>query len=217
MSKVLFKPENEFTVGKVVCVGQNYQQHIAELKSKKSKDPLLFLKPSTSILHEGEEIILPEFSNEVHHETELAFLVGKKGKNILKTEWKNYIIGAGIALDLTLRDVQREAKKYGNPWTISKGFDGSLPISQFVPLEGISDVQNLTIELYVNNALRQNGYTGDMIWPVDELVSFISKIFTLEPGDIILTGTPEGVGELNSGDHLKAIISEVGMMEFHVR
>jgi 2-keto-4-pentenoate hydratase/2-oxohepta-3-ene-1,7-dioic acid hydratase in catechol pathway len=198
-------------------VGQNYHRHIAELKSKKSKDPLLFLKPSTAILHEGEEIILPEFSNEVHHETELAFLVGKKGKNISRTEWNNYIIGAGIALDLTLRDVQREAKKDGNPWTISKGFDGSLPISQFVSLEGISDVQNLTIELYVNKKLRQKGFTGDMIWPVDELVSFISKIFTLESGDIILTGTPEGVGELNSGDHLKAMISEVGTMEFHVR
>jgi acylpyruvate hydrolase len=216
MSRVLLKPESTLGVGKIVCVGQNYILHIEELKSKRSKDPLIFLKPSTAILSEGNPIILPDFSDEIHHETELALLIGKKAKNISKSDWKNYVVGAGIALDLTLRDVQREAKKNGHPWTICKGFDGSCPISSFTPLQNISDIQKLNIELYINNTLRQKGYTGDMIWPVDEVLVFISKIFTLEPGDIILTGTPAGVGKIKSGDHLRAQISDLGMVEFDV-
>jgi len=216
MSKVLLKPDSSLNVGKIVCVGQNYILHIEELKSKRSKDPLIFLKPSTALLLEGYSIILPDFSNEIHHETELALLIGRKAKNISKSDWKDYVIGAGIALDLTLRDVQREAKNHGHPWTICKGFDGSCPISSFTPLKNISDVQNLNIELYINNTLRQKGYTGDMIWPVDEVLVFISKIFTLEPGDIILTGTPAGVGEIKSGDHLRAQITDLGKIEFDV-
>jgi 5-carboxymethyl-2-hydroxymuconate isomerase len=175
------------------------------------------MKPSTAILPQGRAIELPEFSNEVHHETELALLVGKEGKNIKSGEWENYVSGLGIALDLTLRDIQNEAKKNGHPWTICKGFDGSCPISKFTRLEHVADIQNLKIQLFVNENLRQDGFTGDMIWSVDELVVFISKIFTLEAGDIILTGTPEGVGKLDSGDHLRAVISEVGSMEFDVQ
>jgi 5-carboxymethyl-2-hydroxymuconate isomerase len=217
MSTIQFEPDKSHIVGKIICVGQNYKRHIEELKSIKSKDPLIFMKPSTAILPQGRAIILPVFSNEVHHETELALLIGKEGKNITSGKWKNYVSGLGIALDLTLRDIQNEAKKNGHPWTICKGFDGSCPISKFIPLEHVADIQNLKIQLFVNENLRQDGFTGDMIWSVDELVVYISKIFTLEPGDIILTGTPEGVGKLYSGDHLRAVISEVGSMEFDVQ
>jgi 5-carboxymethyl-2-hydroxymuconate isomerase len=216
MSSVLLIPDQEFKVGKIVCVGQNYTLHIEELNSKRSKDPLIFLKPSTAIVHVGEKIQLPTISNEVHHETELALLVGKKAKNVLKQEWKDYISGVGIALDLTLRDLQREAKKNGHPWTICKGFDYSCPISTFIPLDDIRDIQKLDIELYVNKELKQKGYTGDMIWTVGEILAFITGIFTLEKGDIILTGTPAGVGPIHAGDHLKATISEIGIIEFEL-
>ncbi len=217
MSHVILEPDKRIRVGKIICVGQNYKKHIDELKSTRSKDPLIFMKPSTSILHESNPIILPDFSEEVHHETELALLIGKSAKNIPAGKWKDYVEGAGIALDLTLRDVQNEAKKNGHPWTICKGFDGSCPLSKFIPLQNIKDIQNLRIQLYVNNDLRQDGFSGDMIWTVDELLVFISRIFTLEPGDLILTGTPEGVGKLESGDQLRATITEVGTMDFEVK
>ena len=216
MSIVKVAGGKEFHVGKIVCVGQNYQLHIDELKSKKSKKPVLFLKPSTAILHPGELISLPEYSKEVHHEVELALLIGKEAKKIEKSRWREYVIGAGIALDLTLRDIQREAKQNGHPWTVSKGFDSSCPISTFVPIEKISDIQNLRIDLFVNDSRRQEGYTRDMIWAVDELISYITGIFTLEPGDIVLTGTPAGVSELKSGDHLYAEISHIGTVQFDV-
>lgn len=217
MSTIKLDQNTIIRVGKIICVGQNYKKHIDEMKSIKNKDPLLFMKPSTAILREGKMIHLPVFSKDVHYETELALLIGKKAKNISADLWKDYVNAVGIALDLTLRDLQSEAKKKGHPWAVSKGFDDSCPISTFTPLEIIEDIQRLTIKLYVNNNLRQDGYTGDMIWPVGELLAFISKIFTLEPGDVILTGTPEGVGKLNSGDHLRAMISEIGSMEFTVK
>ncbi len=216
MSIARLNPDQTFNVGKIVCVGQNYRLHIKEMKSKTSKDPVLFFNPSTALLTEGKNISLPDYSNEVHYETELALLVGKKAKNISCSEWKNYIIGAGIALDLTLRDWQRKAKEKGHPWAVAKGFDGSCPVSSFTPLSDIRDIQSLSIHLYLNNELRQDSNTREMIRPVDELLAYISKIFTLEEGDIILTGTPAGVGEIKSGDHLRAVISEIGSVEFIV-
>ena len=216
MSTVLLKPDKQIKVGKIVCIGQNYMRHIDELKSKITKTPLLFFKPATAILTEGNLINLPTISNEVHHETELALLLGKEAKNISKSSWKEYVAGVGLALDLTLRDIQREAKKNGLPWAVCKGFDSSCPISSFVSLDSISDIQNLSIELFVNNEKRQEGFTGDMIWPVDELLTYITTIFTLEPGDIVLTGTPDGVGEIHTGDHLHAKISNVAEIDFQV-
>jgi 5-carboxymethyl-2-hydroxymuconate isomerase len=217
MSTITLEPNTIIRVGKIICIGQNYVKHIDEMKSVRNKDPLIFMKPSTAILPEGKHINLPDFSREVHHETELALLIGKEAKNISEVQWKDHVSGLGVALDLTLRDLQNAAKKNGHPWTISKGFDESCPISTFVPLERITDIQRLNIQLFVNDILRQDGNTGDMIWQIGELLAYISKIFTLEPGDIILTGTPEGVGKLNPGDQLRASISEVGSMEFIVK
>jgi len=216
MSTVKLKPDQKFKVGKIVCVGQNYRRHIEEMKSKTSKDPVLFLKPSTALLSEGDPIDLPDYSNEVHFESELALLVGKRAKNVNHSEWKKYICGAGIALDLTLRDWQRRAKEKGHPWAVAKGFDGSCPISTFIPISKIEDIQSLSIQFYLNGALKQDGNTREMIHSVDGLIAYISKIFTLEEGDIVLTGTPAGVGEIKSGDKLRANISEVGSMEFIV-
>jgi 5-carboxymethyl-2-hydroxymuconate isomerase len=216
MTIIKLLPDQIFNVGKIVCVGQNYRLHIEEMKSKTTKDPVLFLKPSTALLPEGNEIILPEYSNEVHFETELALLVGKKARNINRSAWREYISGIGIALDLTLRDWQRRAKEKGHPWAVAKGFDGSCPISSFVPLRENVDIQSLSIQFYLNNELRQDANTREMIHTVDELLAYISGIFTLEEGDLVLTGTPAGVGEIRSGDKLAATISEIGTVNFIV-
>ena len=175
-----------------------------------------FLKPATAILNEGKPIILPTFSKEIHHEVELAFLMHKKTKSIKPGEWKNYVAGAGIALDLTLRDLQVEAKKKGLPWTVCKGFDGACPIGQFKRLDQIPNIDNLDIKLWVNGKIRQSGNTNQMIYPPSILIEYISSIFTLEPGDIILTGTPSGVGPLQKDDIVKGKIEHIGEIHFKV-
>jgi 2-keto-4-pentenoate hydratase/2-oxohepta-3-ene-1,7-dioic acid hydratase in catechol pathway len=216
MAYVTLRPDQKFAVGKIIAVGRNYSEHVKEMGAEKDQPPVLFLKPPTAILHTGNPIHLPAFSNEVHHEIELALLIGVGGKEIHKKDWKKHVAGAGIALDLTLRDLQNSAKEKGNPWTISKGFDGSCPISQFTPLDRISDLHALQLELSVNGVIKQSASTQKMIYAVDELLTYASTYFTLEPGDIILTGTPAGVGKIISGDILLARISELGEIQFTV-
>jgi 2-keto-4-pentenoate hydratase/2-oxohepta-3-ene-1,7-dioic acid hydratase in catechol pathway len=216
MTEILLKPDINYSVGKIVCVGQNYTKHIKEMSAQKTKTPVLFLKPSTAIIKEGTPIFLPEFSVEVHHEVELALLIGKLATKISSDDWLNYIAGAGIALDLTLRDLQREAKDGGLPWSVSKGFDGSCPLSDFVPISDIDNLQNLSIRLDVNGQTRQKGNTSEMIFSIPVLIAYISMIFTLEPGDIILTGTPSGVSPLTNGDVLEASIEKIGSIKFNV-
>lgn len=216
MAKVFLKPNREYPVGKIICVGRNYDEHISEMSAEKPLEPVLFLKPSTSILNEGEAITLPKFSKEVHHEIELALLISNEAKAINANSWKKFVGGAGIALDLTLRDFQLTAKKKGLPWTVSKGFDGACPIGIFTPLEDIANIESLTIELFVNGNLKQTGNTNQMIFKPGVLLEYITSIFTLEPGDIVLTGTPSGVGALHPGDNVLGIIENVGEINFKV-
>ena len=217
MAKIILKPDVEFKVGKIVCVGRNYDEHISEMSAERLSDPVLFLKPSTAILNEGEPIILPPYSNEIHHEIELALLISKETKSIKASDWTNYVAGAGIALDLTLRDYQSVAKKKGLPWSVSKGFDGACPIGALVPMENIENIDNLKLELYVNGKLRQSGNTNQMIFSPSILLEHISSIFTLEHGDIILTGTPSGVGPIQSGDEIRGMIENIGEIKFKVQ
>jgi 5-carboxymethyl-2-hydroxymuconate isomerase len=216
MKTIILRPRKEFRVGKIVCIGRNYDKHISEMSAERTSDPVLFLKPSTAILNEGNNITLPTFSNEVHHEIELALLIDKEAKSIKSENWRKYIAGAGIALDLTLRDHQSVAKKKGLPWCVSKGFDGACPISSFVSIDDIRNINKLKIELFVNDEIRQSGNTNQMIFPPGKLLEYITSIFTLEPGDIILTGTPSGVGPLKTGDQLKGVIENIGEIEFAV-
>lgn len=216
MASVILEPDITFKVGKIVCVGRNYVKHIAEMAAERSKDPILFLKPSTSIVNKGQPIILPKYSNEIHHEIELALLIGKKSINITQEKWMDSIAGAGIGIDLTLRDLQKIAKQQGLPWSVCKGFDGSCPISNFTPIKKIKDIQKLKLQLWINGKLKQIGTTSEMIFPVDFLIAYISRIFTLEPGDIVLTGTPHGVGPIRSGDDLQAKIEDIGEVKFVV-
>lgn len=206
-----------YRVGKVVCLGRNYSEHIAELGNAVPDRPVIFIKPATSIIGAGEEIVIPDYSQDCHHEVELALLIGKWGKNISATEAMNHIAGYGVGIDLTLRDVQSELKKKGLPWEVAKGFDTSCPLSDFVAANQVVDPQQLGLKLWVNGELRQDGNSSQMIHRIPAILQEISRIFTLEEGDIILTGTPSGVGPLVSGDKVRAAIDQVGCLEVTVR
>ncbi|MTD39497.1 fumarylacetoacetate hydrolase family protein [Erwinia sp. CPCC 100877] len=193
----------DYPVSKVVCVGSNYALHIREMGSATPKEPVLFIKPETSLCDLGQPLVLPQGLGEVHHEVELAVLIGSTLKQASEEHVSQAIAGYGVALDLTLRDLQGKLKKAGHPWEKAKGFDNACPISGFIPTaEYHGDPQNSELSLAVNGEVRQQGTTADMIYPVLPLIACISRFFTLRAGDVVLTGTPEGVGPLRSGDEL---------------
>jgi len=190
------------TIPKIICVGRNYAEHAKEMKADVPTTPVLFLKPPTAVVHNHGSVVIPPVSRELHHEVEMTVLIGKGGKNISREKAMEHIAGYGIGLDMTLRDLQSDAKKKGLPWSVAKGFDTSAPLSDFVPAASVANPHQLTVELTVNGSARQKGSTSDFIFKLDQLVSSISQIFTLEPGDVIFTGTPEGVAQAVAGDTL---------------
>jgi 5-carboxymethyl-2-hydroxymuconate isomerase len=208
--------QETFPVGKIICLGRNYLDHIRELGNKVPDRAVIFCKPASSLLEDGGTIKIPEYSNDCHHELELALLVGKDGKNIPEETALSYLAGYGVALDLTLRDLQSELKGKGLPWEIAKGFDTSCPISRFVPARQIDNPNQLQLKLIVNGEVRQEGNTGQMMRSVEEIVAEVSTYYTLEPGDIILTGTPAGVSRIISGDQLEGTIEQVGSLQVAV-
>lgn len=205
-----------FSVGKIVCLGRNYVDHIKELGNEIPERAVIFTKPATSIIHDGGEIRIPDYSSDCHYEVELAVLIGTEGHGVSADNAMAMIAGYGVAIDLTLRDVQGELKKKGLPWDIAKGFDTACPISTFVTAEEVSDPHNLQLQLWVNGELQQDGNTAQMMRRIPQIISEISQIFTLLPGDLILTGTPAGVGPIQSGDVVKAEIEQVGRLEVRV-
>ncbi len=207
----------ELPIGKILCIGRNYVDHIRELGNETPSAPVVFMKPASSVVADGGEVIIPAYSANCHHEAELALLVGERGKNIPEEKALAFIAGYGVAIDLTLRDVQDELKKKGLPWEIAKGFDTACPLSTFTPAEQVADPQQLTITMRVNGEERQKGSTALMINPTARLISHLSTIFTLEPGDIILTGTPAGVSRIVPGDTLEAEIERVATLRVSVR
>jgi acylpyruvate hydrolase len=217
MRAVTLLPEKKkIPVGKILCLGKNYAEHAKEFGGDVPKSPMIFLKPPTAIIENGDDIILPPLSVNVHHEVELTVLVGATGKNIPKANAMNYVAGYGVGLDMTMRDKQSEAKKEGNPWSIAKGFDTSAPLSPFVPKATVADPYNLEIKLSVNRKQRQHSNTGKMIFKIDEIIAFLSLVFTLEEGDVIFTGTPEGVGQVIANDVIDAEIPGVGSLHHRV-
>lgn len=207
---------NEYIIGKIICIGRNYVDHIKELGNETPAAPVVFMKPSTAVIYNGEQIRIPAYSQECHYEAELAVLIGADAKDIPESEALSYVAGYGVAIDMTLRDVQDNLKKKGLPWEIAKGFDSSCPLSDFAPAAAVADPQALTIRLTQNGIERQNGSTGLMINSVAKLISYLSTIYTLEEGDVILTGTPAGVGKTVSGDRLEAEVSGVARVAVSV-
>lgn len=209
MKKVRIKNSSkDFTVGKIVCVGRNYSEHAKELGNEVLDKPVLFLKPSSAIIYSGDNIIHPDFSNEMHHEVELVLLIGRKISKANLQEAENAIIGYGVGLDMTLRDIQNEARKKGNPWTISKCFDTSAIISDFVLKEDYKLTFDEEIALYINGVVKQKDQLNKMILNPSQIVEYISSLMTLEEGDLVFTGTPKGVSKVNRGDKLKAQIND---------
>ena len=192
-------------LGKIVCVGRNYAAHAAELNNPLPSTPLLFMKPASSAAALGQPLQLPAGLGAVHHEMEMAVLIGAPLRNASEAEATAAIAGVGIALDLTLRDVQDQLKKEGHPWERAKAFDGAYPVSGFIGAQGL-DLRNLKLQLWRNGKLQQDGNTGQMLFSTLELIAEISRIFSLQPGDIVSTGTPAGVGPLASGDRLVATL-----------
>ena len=190
--------------GKVLCIGRNYAAHAAEMQSALPEVPVIFLKPSTALVGDGGEVLLPSVSREVHHEVELVAAIGKPGKDIPVSEALDYVDGYALGIDMTARDLQARAKREGLPWSVAKGFDTFAPLGAFTPACDIPDPRRLRIALRVNGRLRQQGEASRMLFGVDELVAYASTIFTLLPGDLIYTGTPEGVGPVEDGDRLAA-------------
>ena len=209
--------ESHLPVGKILCLGRNYPAHAKEMKAEVPSIPVVFLKPSTALLEPGGLIVIPPFSREVHHEVELVVVIGKDGRDITPREAMSHVAGYAVGLDMTLRDVQAEAKKKGLPWSVSKGFDTSAPLSSAVRCDAVADPHMLDIALRVNGTVRQSSNTRHMIFRIPDLIAYISGIFTLEAGDLIFTGTPEGVGPVAPGDTLKAELESVGTLTVGVR
>lgn len=189
--------------GKVVCVGRNYAAHARELGNVVPETPMLFLKPATALVPLGPDFAIPAGRGECHHETEITVLVGSTLSGVVsEAEARAAIAGIGIGLDLTLRDVQNALKQKGHPWEVAKAFDGAAPMGPFLDPAGHADLAAITLALTVNGELRQSGSSADMVTGIVPLLQFIATIFTLQPGDIVMTGTPEGVAALQSGDAL---------------
>jgi len=217
MHQVQIKGSNDrFTVGKIICLGRNYLDHIRELNNAVPDRAVIFCKPASSLLADGGAIEIPTYSSDCHHELELALLIGKTGKNIDSSEALTYLAGYGVALDLTLRDLQNGLKGKGLPWEIAKGFDTSCPLSDFIPADQVTNPNNLELVLKINGKIRQQGNTAQMMRSIEEIIAEISIYYTLEVGDIILTGTPAGVSKIESGDRLDGTIEQVGSLQVSV-
>lgn len=195
--------------GKVVCIGQNYQDHIAEMQSKTAPEALFFIKPSTALASLTPVFNIPQGRGDVHNELEIAVLICQPLTQANFEQVNEAIWGYGVALDLTLRQLQAGLKQLGRPWEIAKGFDGACPMSPWVPKAAVQHPQQLDFSLLVNGELRQQGNSANMIRGITQLISEMSHCFTLLPGDLVLTGTPAGVGPLQKGDQLSVIFSDL--------
>ncbi|MDD1755905.1 MAG: fumarylacetoacetate hydrolase family protein [Methanomassiliicoccales archaeon] len=198
--------------GKIVCIGQNYRAHIKELKSEVPSEPVIFLKPSSAQIADREEILIPPGLGRVDYEGELAVIVGRRAKNVTPKQALKHVGAAAVFNDVTARDVQSVARKAGLPWSLAKGMDTFAPMSEPTPIVEVPDLRALTVQTRLNGELRQDGRTADMIFPVEELIAYISKYMVLEPGDVIATGTPEGVGAIKGGDTVEISIKGVGRL-----
>ncbi len=202
---------------KIICIGRNYIDHIKELSNQKPMNPVVFLKPDSSVIAKNQNFIIPSFSNEIHHEVELVVKINKVGKHIDKSFSHKYYDEIGLGIDFTARDIQINLKEKGHPWEKSKAFDNSCMVGNFLKKEKLEDISKIEFSLKKNNEIVQSGCSNDMLWKIDELISYVSQYFTLKIGDLIFTGTPSGVSKVESGDILEGYISSIKMFTLKVK
>lgn len=191
---------------KLICIGRNYADHIKELANERPKDPVVFIKPDSAILPNGQVFYIPEFTKEVHHEVEVIVKIKKVGKHIDERFAASYFDEISLGIDFTARDVQTELKSKGLPWEKAKGFDGSAVIGKWIDKSELKDLNDLDFSLVKNGTEIQKGNTGLMLWKLNELIAYVSQFFTLKKGDIIFTGTPAGVGKIAPNDYLAGVL-----------
>lgn len=193
---------------KIFCIGRNYVDHAKELNNPVPSEPLVFMKPPTALVVNNKPFFYPDFTRDLHHEGEIVLRVCKNGRSVQPGFAHRYYDAVAFGIDFTARDVQERLKQKGQPWEIAKGFDGSAPLSKWVPLEELRDAKNIHFQLKKNGQVVQNGQTSDLIFPFDALIVHISCYFTLQKGDMIFTGTPAGVGPVQIGDILEGFIED---------
>ena len=202
---------------KIICIGRNYTNHIAELKNERPTEPVVFMKPDSAVLLKQHPFVLPEFSNDVHHEIELIVKINKVGKYIEPKFAHKYYDEISVGIDFTARDLQAKLKDKGLPWEKAKAFDGSAVIGEFVSKEQFASLENVNFELIKNGAVAQKGNSSLMLWKIDELVAYVSQFFTLKIGDIIFTGTPEGVAAVQPEDVLEGYLEGQQLFRIQVK
>lgn len=202
---------------KIICIGRNYTEHIAELKNERPTEPVVFIKPDSAVLLKNNPFIIPEFSQDIHHEVEILVKIKKIGKYIDKKFAHTYYDEIGLGIDFTARDLQSKLKEKGLPWEIAKSFDGAAVIGNFLPKNSFKDSSDINFSLQKNGEVVQKGNTSFMLWKIDELIEYISKYFTLKIGDIIFTGTPAGVGRVEPNDVLKGFIESKELFSIKVK
>ncbi len=202
---------------KIICIGRNYAEHAKELNNAVPTEPVVFLKPDTALIKDNQPFYYPDFSKDIHHEIELVLKINKAGKNIEEKFAHKYYYEIGIGIDFTARDIQTKCKEKGLPWEKAKSFDGSAPIGLFVNKKELNDVRNINFHLNINGKTIQSGNTKDLLFSFDYLIAYVSNYFTLKTGDLIYTGTPEGVGAVKVGDRLEAFIENKKLLDFEIK
>jgi 2-keto-4-pentenoate hydratase/2-oxohepta-3-ene-1,7-dioic acid hydratase in catechol pathway len=202
---------------KIIAIGRNYAEHAKELNNPVPTTPVIFMKPDTALLKENKPFYHPDFSEDVHHEIELVLKISKEGKHISEKFAANYYEEIGLGVDFTARDVQARHKEKGLPWELAKAFDGSAPISDFVPKAKFESVYDINFKLDINGETRQQGNTRDLLFSFESIIAFVSKYITLKKGDLIFTGTPPGVSKVTIGDRLEGYLEDEKMLDFYIK
>lgn len=202
---------------KIICIGRNYTAHIEELQNERPVDPVVFIKPDSSVLPKEQDFYIPEFSNDIHYEVEVLVKIKKVGKHIDQKFAANYYDEIGLGIDLTARDLQQALKEKGLPWEKAKGFDGATVIGKWLPKTAFKDLNNINFTLSKNNELVQQGNTSLMLWKIDELIAYVSTFFTLKKGDVLFTGTPAGVGRVKTNDYLSGSLENIEMFQLNIK
>ena len=202
---------------KIICIGLNYRKHALEMGRPLPSEPLVFLKPDSSIIKNNKPFFLPDFSKEIHYEVEVVIKISKLGKGISPKFAHRYFDELTLGIDITARDLQNQQSKAGMPWEISKCFDGSAPVGKFIPVTTIKEIQDINFRLEINEKKVQESNTSDMIFSFNDIISYVSRFFTLKTGDLIFTGTPAGVGALHKNDNLVAYLNDIPLLDFVIK